>query len=177
MLTYSITRALCLTVVWPNLWVKKIFSREPWTLDLYFETLSLSYFIFQKECWGLGGSLVFCFLFQFLTLQGISSVYSTISRLGLICFKVYEISKSTVFLNIYILPGAAKYKIWNNILLLMVYLLPTEKKTPLFFNFHKTHCVPISKKLEVWALLNITSNSIIISCISLGVKWLYFRLL
>ena len=99
MLTYSITRALCLTVVWPNLWVKKIFSREPWTLDLYFETLSLSYFIFQKECWGLGGSLVFCFLFQFLTLQGISSVYSTISRLGLICFKVYEISKSTVIIS------------------------------------------------------------------------------
>ena len=48
MLTYSITRALCLTVVWPNLWVKKIFSREAWTLDLYFETLSLSFHLSKR---------------------------------------------------------------------------------------------------------------------------------
>ena len=48
MLTYSITRALCLTVVWPNLWVKKIFSREAWTLNLYFETLSLSFHLSKR---------------------------------------------------------------------------------------------------------------------------------
>ena len=48
MLTYSITRALCLTVVWPTLWGKKIFSREAWTLDLYFETLSLSFHLSKR---------------------------------------------------------------------------------------------------------------------------------
>ena len=76
LLTYFIKRARCL-----DIHLTKPMSSE----DIFKRNLDL-YFIFQKECWGKGGSLVYCFLFQFLTLQGISRVYSTISRLGcLLC--------------------------------------------------------------------------------------------